>query len=160
MWAVTVQDGSPFICCNSLLIMLYLRPEELEATWKWLDTWLESLPDDFEGRETLCKLVDELFRHIDSQQQIISDLKRIEQSFGSLKQEIRELKGHTRAKKGKPLLCTQEQVRYGCGHSKDGEFIKCLEHDGTDEGCSDTNIEYVDIKTSRHACRACIRRRS
>jgi hypothetical protein len=148
---------------NSLHIMLYPYQEKLEAIWKWLDTWLESLPDDFEERETLHRLVDELSEHIDSQEETISGLKyelaRFGQTFSRLKQEIGELKRRTRTKSGKPLLCTQEQVRYACGHSKDGEFVKCLKHDGKDEGCSDPSIKYVDVKTSRHACRACITRK-
>ena len=91
------------------------------------------------------------------------DLKRVGESFSTLKREIKELKRQTKAKKStdiqKPLLCTQEQVRYACGHSKDGEFIKCLEHNERDEGCKKANIVYVDIKTSTHSCRACVRKR-
>src|SRR5207237_9613831 len=114
---------------------------------QWVEAWLESTPDGFEDRETLYELIDGLVEHIDSQEKIISDLdhdlKRVGESFSTLKREIKELKRHTKAKKKtyiqKPLLCTQEQVRYACGHSKDGEFIKCLEHDGRDEGRSKAN---------------------
>jgi hypothetical protein len=147
--------------------MQVLCQEKLVATWKWFETWLESLPDDFEERETLYELIDDLFEHIDFQEKVISnldsDLKRVGESFNTLKGEIKELKRHTKAKNNsgvqKPLLCTQEQVRYACGHSKDGEFIKCLEHEGRDDGCRETNIVYVDIKTSTHSCRACVRKK-
>jgi hypothetical protein len=111
--------------------------------------------------------MDELFEHIDFQEKRISDLdcklKRVGDSFSTLRDQNKQLKRHTKAKSStdsqKPSVCTQEQVRYACGHSKDGEFIKCLDHDGREEGCAETNIVYVDVKTSTHSCRDCVRKR-
>ncbi|KAJ5874724.1 uncharacterized protein N7529_003154 [Penicillium soppii] len=54
--------------------------------------------------------------------------------------------------------CMQVQIRYVCGHSVGGEFIKCPQHMRTeDERCSSRMILHVDGKISSHKCRACLR---
>lgn len=54
--------------------------------------------------------------------------------------------------------CTQVQIRYACGHSTGGEFIKCKRHfKNDDERCTGKAIDYVDGKLSMHKCRACSR---
>ncbi|KAE8396859.1 hypothetical protein BDV37DRAFT_267208 [Aspergillus pseudonomiae] len=54
-------------------------------------------------------------------------------------------------------VCTQEQVRYACGHSKDGQFVKCEKH-ANNEGlrCSSTQLQYKEVKVSTHRCRSCL----
>lgn len=73
------------------------------ATWKWFETWLESLTNDFEEREILYKLINELFKHISSQEKKVLgldyNLARVGESFSTLKEEIKELKRHMKAKK-------------------------------------------------------------
>ncbi|KAJ5177154.1 uncharacterized protein N7482_003031 [Penicillium canariense] len=57
-----------------------------------------------------------------------------------------------------PNKCTQMQVRYSCGHTLGGEFIKCARHiDREDERCSNRSILYVEAKQSSHKCRTCLR---
>ncbi|CAG7971141.1 unnamed protein product [Penicillium salamii] len=54
--------------------------------------------------------------------------------------------------------CTQVQIRYLCGHSSGGEFIKCPQHMRTeDERCSSKSIRHVDGRISSHKCRGCLR---
>ncbi|CAG8920300.1 unnamed protein product [Penicillium salamii] len=54
--------------------------------------------------------------------------------------------------------CTQVQIRYLCGHSSGGEFIKCPQHMRTeDERCSSKSIRHVDGRISSHKCRTCLR---
>ncbi|RAH43617.1 uncharacterized protein BO95DRAFT_465762 [Aspergillus brunneoviolaceus CBS 621.78] len=54
-------------------------------------------------------------------------------------------------------VCTQEQVRYECGHSKDGRFIKCKKHKGKpDLRCHSGKLDYVDTEWSSHKCRWCL----
>jgi hypothetical protein len=71
--------------------MQILRQDELIATWKWFETWLDSLPDDFTEKDTLYESIDKLFEHIDSQEKMISnldfDLKQVGESFRTLKDE-------------------------------------------------------------------------
>ncbi|PVH98644.1 hypothetical protein DM02DRAFT_615674 [Periconia macrospinosa] len=52
-------------------------------------------------------------------------------------------------------VCTQEQIRYSCGHEKDGEFIKCATHASTDSRCSSNTIQYKTVRSSTHSCRTC-----
>lgn len=52
----------------------------------------------------------------------------------------------------------QVQIRYLCGHSSGGEFIKCPQHmRNEDERCAGKSILHVDGKISSHKCRACLR---
>ncbi|KAJ5317700.1 hypothetical protein PENANT_c004G02425 [Penicillium antarcticum] len=54
--------------------------------------------------------------------------------------------------------CTQMQIRYTCGHSTGGEFIKCRRHMHTDdERCPGRQVAHVDFKISPHKCRSCLR---
>ncbi|KAJ5494953.1 hypothetical protein N7539_000069 [Penicillium diatomitis] len=57
-----------------------------------------------------------------------------------------------------PNKCTQLQVRYRCGHTLGGEFIKCARHiNSDDERCSNRYIHFVEAKQSPHKCRTCTR---
>ncbi len=143
--------------------MQALCEEEITVIWEWFGKWLASLPEHVEEQETLNNSVDKLFDHVFSQEQIINnlkyDLKHVGISLNKLKEDFAEIKQRV---KGKPVQkfrrCTQEQVRYYCGHSKDGEFIKCSDHDGKDYGCSEASMVYTDTKTSTHSCRECTKR--
>ncbi|KAJ5562453.1 hypothetical protein N7535_003093 [Penicillium sp. DV-2018c] len=54
--------------------------------------------------------------------------------------------------------CVQVQVRYLCGHSTGGEFIKCRRHQyHEDERCTSRLIQYIDGKVASHKCRRCLR---
>ncbi|KAJ5104748.1 hypothetical protein NUU61_002095 [Penicillium alfredii] len=54
--------------------------------------------------------------------------------------------------------CMQAQIRYSCGHSTGGEFIKCRRHiNKEDERCSNRSIIHIDGKHSPHKCRSCLR---
>ncbi|KAJ5955244.1 hypothetical protein N7501_009523 [Penicillium viridicatum] len=55
-------------------------------------------------------------------------------------------------------VCAQLQIRYACGHSTGGEFIKCQRHmRKEDERCISRQIRHIDIKQSTHKCRLCLR---
>ncbi|CDM35890.1 hypothetical protein DTO013E5_5402 [Penicillium roqueforti] len=55
-------------------------------------------------------------------------------------------------------VCTQLQIRYACGHSTGGEFVKCPRHvKKEDERCTSRQINHVDVKNSSHKCRLCLR---
>ncbi|KAJ5958737.1 uncharacterized protein N7479_005887 [Penicillium vulpinum] len=54
--------------------------------------------------------------------------------------------------------CIQLQIRYACGHSTGGEFIKCPRHmEKEDERCPGRQIQHIDAKNSSHKCRLCLR---
>jgi hypothetical protein len=54
--------------------------------------------------------------------------------------------------------CMQVQIRYLCGHSAGGEFIKCPQHmKKEDERCTSRLVLHVDGKIAKHKCRACLR---
>lgn len=56
-----------------------------------------------------------------------------------------------------PEYCTQKQIRYTCGHTIGGEFIKCHKHiPRDDDRCAGINIQYVEVKLSPHKCRNCL----
>ncbi|OQE23557.1 hypothetical protein PENSTE_c008G10317 [Penicillium steckii] len=56
-----------------------------------------------------------------------------------------------------PDVCTQMQVRYTCGHTIGGEFLKCQKHFvREDERCASCDIQYVEAKLSSHKCRTCL----
>lgn len=97
---------------------IYLCREKLVATWKWFDTWLESLPNESKERETLYELVNRFFEHINTQEQMISDsncdLTRLRDSFHPLKQEIKKFKLHMKVKK--------------CIESKSGSHLAVLKN--------------------------------
>jgi hypothetical protein len=51
--------------------------------------------------------------------------------------------------------CTQMQIRYMCGCSKDGEFFKCKAHNGKmDEVC--TIVQFKELKMSTSHCKKCL----
>ncbi|OQE26152.1 hypothetical protein PENFLA_c007G02915 [Penicillium flavigenum] len=55
-------------------------------------------------------------------------------------------------------VCIQLQIRYTCGHSAGGEFIKCQRHmKKEDERCVGRQIKHIDAKNSPHKCRLCLR---
>ncbi|KAJ5350364.1 hypothetical protein N7541_008091 [Penicillium brevicompactum] len=55
-------------------------------------------------------------------------------------------------------FCTQVQIRYLCGHSSGGEFIKCPQHlRSEDERCASKSIRHIDGRISSHKCRNCLR---
>ncbi|KAJ6132515.1 hypothetical protein N7471_007730 [Penicillium samsonianum] len=55
-------------------------------------------------------------------------------------------------------VCMQLQIRYACGHSTGGEFIKCPRHmKKEDERCVGRQIKHIDVKNSPHKCRLCLR---
>ncbi|CAI7586823.1 unnamed protein product [Penicillium discolor] len=55
-------------------------------------------------------------------------------------------------------VCAQLQIRYACGHSAGGEFVKCQRHmRKEDERCISRHIRHIDAKQSTHKCRLCLR---
>lgn len=55
-------------------------------------------------------------------------------------------------------VCTQEQVRYACGHSCDGRFVKCPKHvPREDERCCDKQVNYQEVENCPHKCKSCLR---
>ncbi|CAI7611832.1 unnamed protein product [Penicillium pancosmium] len=56
-----------------------------------------------------------------------------------------------------PDCCTQMQIRYTCGHTIGGEFVKCQKHlPREDDRCAAINIQHVEAKFSPHKCRNCL----
>ncbi|KAJ5980877.1 hypothetical protein N7481_008175 [Penicillium waksmanii] len=56
-----------------------------------------------------------------------------------------------------PDYCTQMQIRYTCGHTIGGEFVKCRKHlPREDDRCAAINIQHVEAKLSPHKCRNCL----
>lgn len=56
-----------------------------------------------------------------------------------------------------PDYCTQMQIRYTCGHTIGGEFVKCQKHlPREDDRCAAINIQHVEAKSSPHKCRNCL----
>lgn len=55
-------------------------------------------------------------------------------------------------------VCTQEQIRYTCGHQCDGRFVKCPKHIPTEDiRCCDKSIDFRETETSPYKCKACLR---
>jgi hypothetical protein len=57
----------------------------------------------------------------------------------------------------KPNVCTQNQIRYACGHTQNSEFVKCSQHDKKeDQRCATGKWKFAEEKVSTHKCRQCL----
>lgn len=55
--------------------------------------------------------------------------------------------------------CTQMQIRYSCGCSRDGEFFKCKAHREEHQVCAIADIQFKDLKMSTSYCKTCLHKK-